>query len=189
MNAIKWVAAGAIGGLIGAFIWGSIAYFAQAEIGWIAWGIGALVGICVRYAAGEESEGPLPGSVAVGLSAFSIAVGKYLAAVMILGGLSVEFHAEPATPEDAKLELVNLVNDEYADWSEVPAEEKQPIETRWKAMSEAEQQQFLNEMSNRHAKITANELFQESFSPYDLLWFGLAALTAYRLGSGTAKDD
>lgn len=32
-------------------------------------------------------------------------------------------------------------------------------------------------------------MFQQSFSPFDFLWFGLAALTAYRVGSGTANNE
>ena len=30
--------------------------------------------------------------------------------------------------------------------------------------------------------------FRASFSGYDLLWFGLAALTAFRLGSGGSES-
>ena len=34
-----------------------------------------------------------------------------------------------------------------------------------------------------------DEAFRESFAPFDLLWFGLAAFTAFRVGSGMAGDD
>ncbi len=30
--------------------------------------------------------------------------------------------------------------------------------------------------------------FKESFSPFDLLWFGLAAFTPFRLGSGGVEE-
>jgi hypothetical protein len=36
----KCVVAGLIGGVVGGAIWAAIAYFANAEIGWIAWGMG-----------------------------------------------------------------------------------------------------------------------------------------------------
>jgi hypothetical protein len=30
--------------------------------------------------------------------------------------------------------------------------------------------------------------FSESFTPYDILWFGLAVVGAYRIGAGIAGD-
>jgi hypothetical protein len=44
MNLLKMASGGAVAGLIGAAIWAAIGYFSGLEIGWIAWGIGMLVG-------------------------------------------------------------------------------------------------------------------------------------------------
>lgn len=132
MNAIRWLAAGSIGGLVGAFIWAAIVYFAHAEVGWIAWGIGFLVGICIRLSAGEDQEGAFPGGVAILISAASILFGKYLAAVMLLGGMSVEL--PPTTAEDVKLMMANAGTDQYETWAEVPPDKKTEVEGRWNGM-------------------------------------------------------
>jgi hypothetical protein len=183
MHAIRWLAAGSIGGLVGAFIWATIIYFAQAEVGYIAWGIGFLVGICIRFSAGEDQEGAFPGGVAILISAASILFGKYLAAVMLLGGMSIDL--PPTTADDVKLRMANAGTHEYETWSEVPLDKRTEVEGRWNAMSP--EVQALS-MDGRR-QITAGDIFQESFSPYDILWFLLAAVTAYRLGSGTGTES
>ena len=59
MAAIRWLVGGLIGGATGVVIWVLIGYFAHYEVGWIAWGVGFLTGLGVRYAAylnGEEAS-------------------------------------------------------------------------------------------------------------------------------------
>ena len=185
MNAIRWLAAGSIGGLAGAFIWAAIVYFAHAEVGWIAWGIGFLVGICIRLSAGEDQEGAFPGGVAILISAASILFGKYLAAVMLLGGMSIDL--PPTTAEDMKLMIANGGTGQYEAWSDVPADKKTEVESRWNAMPGELKSEMIASGADR--QITAGDVFQESFSPYDILWFLLAAFTAYRLGSGTGTES
>ena len=51
MSFLKWLAAGFIGAAIGGAVWVGVGYFAEAEVGYIAWGIGLLAGIGVRVAA------------------------------------------------------------------------------------------------------------------------------------------
>ena len=68
------IIAGLVAGAIGAAIWAAIAYYAEVEIGYIAWGIGLVVGIAVA-AAGEN--GPLAGVTAVAITILSIVGGKY----------------------------------------------------------------------------------------------------------------
>ena len=66
------------GGLGGALIWALVAFITGSELGWLAWGIGALVGFCVRSGfPGELSSrtGVLAGAVAVG----AILLGKWIA--------------------------------------------------------------------------------------------------------------
>jgi hypothetical protein len=185
MNAIRWIAAGSIGGLVGAFVWAAIVYFAHAEVGWIAWGIGFVVGICVRFSAGEEQEGAFPGGVAILISAASILFGKYLAAVMLLGGMSIDL--PPPTAEDIKLMMANAGTEQYETWAAVPPDKKTEVEGRWNTMPDGLRSGILAPTASK--QITAGDIFQESFSPYDILWFLLAAFTAYRLGSGTGTES
>ena len=50
MKFAKWGLGGLVGGAIGAAIWAGIVYAIHVEIGWLAWGVGALVGLGVRLA-------------------------------------------------------------------------------------------------------------------------------------------
>jgi hypothetical protein len=187
MNAGKWVTAGLIGGLAGAFAWAAIVYFFQLELGWLAWGIGALVGYCVRATAGDEDKGPAPGVAALGLATFSIVLGKYLTVVVLLGGLTAG-NAQPSE-EIGKLELVNEQNEPapYEAWADVPPEKQAIAERDWNALPSEEKQQRLSFQDTLER--TATQEFLKSFwfdknYMFNILWFLLAAGTAYRLGSG-----
>jgi hypothetical protein len=189
MNVFKWVAAGSIGGLIGALIWGAITYFLSAEIGWIAWGIGGLVGIGVRYGAGEEDEGAGPGVTAIAISAGAILLGKYFAAMMLVGALG----GNHFSAEDMKLMIANEEREHweaYDSWDQVPADVRTKAEAEWGAKSPEEQKALLDGMNDLvRMHVSTNDMFAASFSFFDILWFLLAAGTAFRLGSGTATDD
>ena len=72
---------GAIGGaVVGAVVWAAIAYFANYEIGWIAWGIGLAVGGgCVALG----GRGQQLAVVCAALTLVSILGGKYLGTKLI----------------------------------------------------------------------------------------------------------
>ena len=44
--------AGLLSGLLGAVVWIVVSHYLNYEVGWIALGIGAIVGVCVRTVAG-----------------------------------------------------------------------------------------------------------------------------------------
>lgn len=83
-NLVIYTASGLVGGAIGAAVWGGICYATDSEIGWIAWGLGALVGFCVRVASSDHHDGFLPGIIAAGISVGSICAGKYMAAALMV---------------------------------------------------------------------------------------------------------
>jgi phosphate/sulfate permease len=64
---------GGIAGLLGAAIWASISYFFNYEIGWIAWGIGAMVGGGVVMGGGKGNGAAL---IACLITVLSICGGK-----------------------------------------------------------------------------------------------------------------
>ena len=45
-------------------------------------------------------------------------------------------------------------------------------------------QMFVDQMSDT----VKEEAFKESLSPFDLLWLGLAAFTAFRVGAGGTEE-
>ena len=81
------IIAGLVAGAIGAAVWAAIAYFANIEIGYIAWGIGLVVGIAVA-AAGEN--GPLAGITAVAITILSILGGKFATVEMSIQEVQAE---------------------------------------------------------------------------------------------------
>ncbi|MCC7425204.1 MAG: hypothetical protein IT428_33455 [Planctomycetaceae bacterium] len=83
-NFLIYTASGLVGGAIGAAVWGGICYATESEIGWIAWGLGALVGFCVRVASADHHDGFLPGIIAAIISVGSICAGKYMAAALLV---------------------------------------------------------------------------------------------------------
>ena len=48
-NLLMGLIGGAIAMLVGAIVWGAITYFTNYQIGWIAIGVGFLVGIALRF--------------------------------------------------------------------------------------------------------------------------------------------
>ena len=84
---MKWpkvAGAGVVAGLVGAAIWAAISAAANMEIGWVAWGIGGLVGLAVRITA-REWEGFQPGAISVSVAVLAIVAGKYAAVHFTVG--------------------------------------------------------------------------------------------------------
>jgi hypothetical protein len=96
-----------IGGSIGAVIWGAIAYFAHAEVGYVAWGVGGLVGFCVRMGAGDMDEG-IAGFIAAGGAVVSILAGKLLAGYFIVQWLIKDGQIPAAIAAEAQWPLVRI---------------------------------------------------------------------------------
>lgn len=94
MNALKWLIAGLIGGSIGAVVWALLYHYANFESGIIAWGIGALAGVCVRTVS-HDNEGFMPGSVAVIAAILALCCGKVGGLYLDLNGnIGPEYRAE-----------------------------------------------------------------------------------------------
>jgi hypothetical protein len=104
---ISAILSAGIGGSIGAVIWGAIAYFAHAEVGYVAWGVGGLVGFCVRMGAGDMDEG-IAGFIAAGGAVVSILAGKLLAGYFIVQWLVKEGQIPAAIAAEAQWPLIRI---------------------------------------------------------------------------------
>lgn len=209
---------GIVAGVIGAAIWAAIAYFLNVEVGYVAWGIGGLVGLAV--AKGSDGEGSTSNAIfAVVVTVLSIAGGKY-AVLEISFAQELDGIGMPSVddiPDEQEL-LVFLCDELIAEkeaegetitWpagvdpDEATTQEEYP-ERIWQAVSEKwndmdgqgkeDVKQLLIE--RRAAGIAAfNELiddlkmeaFKESFGVLDILFFGLAVVTAYRIADQGAS--
>jgi hypothetical protein len=215
MGMMRWIIGGLIGGLIGTIAWVLIGYFLHAEIGWIAWGIGLLVGIGVRYGAYQSghdesfAQGIVAGALAIGV----IVCSKYLLYTLLVGSVASseleKLKAEVVNDESMVASIASEISEERENkgiavkWpaglsaedavnkADYPADIWTEAEGQWKALSPAEQQQRKDHQSAALAAFleAATPPFSEMFSPWDLLWFGLATFTAFRVGIGAVGND
>lgn len=222
MSFLKWFAAGIVGAAAGGAAWVLIGHFANYEVGWIAWGIGFLAGAAVRVVAGD-AQGPAPGLAAVAAAAAGVAVSKYVVVALmvnqILGQMQVQkpdFASEPAAIARTADEIIATEYEaagKEVEWpadadfesddlrSTYPPEIWTAAERKWNALSDADKQgrreAWVREFDEGVPDVDdiRSAAFAESFTPWELLWFGLAMFTAFRVGSGldagsqTAKRD
>ncbi|HEY7816851.1 MAG TPA: hypothetical protein VIG29_01430 [Vicinamibacteria bacterium] len=226
MNLFKMALGGGVAGLVGAAIWAAIGYFTGLEIGWIAWGIGMLVGIGVRLVGSEEiatfdkvkrkmvrsrvgAEGPVAGSVAAVLAVISVLAGKYAVVHLFLS-------APASSPEDflddaAMISSIadqivvehesagrliswpaGVAADEAFEKADYPTEIWNEAESRWNALPAEERQNLKKAQAELLGEVfesldgVQGTMFAASFGAFDLLWFGLAAVTAFRLGASAS---
>jgi hypothetical protein len=206
------IVGGLIGGLIGAAIWAGISYATNYEIGWIAWGVGFLVGAGVRMGA-QEWDGPLPGAIAVIIAVLAVVGGKYATASMLVSKLGAEIPIS-VTDVDMKETLCREIATERTGknvpmkwpgdkslstartFADFPADVQQEATKQWDAVPPAEQQQKIAEQKQRMEEVRTmmrgmmhSVAFQASFGVMDILFFLLAAYTAFQLGSGAAAAE
>ena len=224
MNLIGGVTGAVIGGAIGAAIWAGITVGTGYEIGWIAWGVGILVGIGALL--GSKRQGsPALGGIAVLIAIAALLGGKYLTVELVieneLGDGQKLIDEEIARLDDQEA-LLSYVADEIVeervdageavDWpagvdpGEAYAAEDYPrdvwalAESRWSAMSAEEQAQYRADLElyirdNITAGLSqfrgevAKEGFFQSFSPIDGIFFLLAIVTAFKIGSGGSSES
>lgn len=138
---------GAVGGLIGAVIWAIISYVTEYQIGWMAVGVGFLVGLGIR-ALGKGMDkvyGVLGGVIAL----LSVVLGNFLAAIGFLAKmLDVGY-------------LDMLVSFRYSMTLELMKETFSVIDVLFYAIAVYEGYQF------SFRKITKEELLEGAIMPAD----------------------
>ncbi len=215
MAFFKWIIGGLIGALVGGTIWVLLGYYANVEVGYVAWGIGILVGIGVRYAAhmdGQE-DSAVQGILAAGIALGAVMAAKYAVFVLtvtipINSALS-DF--ESVDEEDGYLMtmLADRVVDEYDEkgrrlnWptgssietAQVAADYPPGIwkeaENRFGKLTDEERAEFAEERKAnlqlfRDTLAAEMPTFLDTFSPYDALWIFLAVASAFRLANGSS---
>jgi hypothetical protein len=208
---VKGAVGAILGGVLGAAAWAAIGYFAHAEVGYVAWGIGVLVGIGAVTLGGKGELGMSLGIFAGIVAALAVAGGKFAIVYLDVRQQASQAMA-PVEAEEAKVELASEVARQYQSqgkplaWpagvdpqnasqpQNFPADLWQDVEKRWEAMGEPAQRALLAQMTadrRAHVDKIKNQVtidaFKSSFSGFDLLWFGLAVLTAFRMASGTSR--
>jgi predicted Zn finger-like uncharacterized protein len=208
---ITWPLFGFGGGLVAGAIWVAVGYFFQREVGYIAWAVGLCVGLGVRLAAGDRA-GLGAGLMAIAISIFMILGSKFTVAYLMTAKFvnmaantnakvdedNVKFFlamqlADEEPVKGAKGGAKEAENDfsDATSFKELPKQLREKTENRWKKMSAEEKKQFKDQMFGVQQVPTifiAFLAFFASFRVLDLLWFGLASFTAFRVGSGASSN-
>ncbi len=211
MNLIKGLMAGIIAGVVGALLWAGIAYYANVEIGYLAWGIGALVGFAISAA--SSGGGAAPGLAAILITVLSICGGKYVGSYWMMEEVFSEVANIGADWTDTQYVSAianNVLEDEqnegkYSDFQfneEAEAADYYPpevwanAEEQWGAMSSAEKETFkVNRLSEVNDAVSAMrgtlawESFMASFGPIDIVFFILGVVTAGKLAFSDVIEE
>lgn len=212
----KGVLYAATAGLIGAVLWGLIAYYADMELGLLAWGIGVGVGLAMMAGA-QEKAGMQSGVLALGIAGASILGGKYFMVEMVFSDFAADWDDEIARLKSDDQYAISWVADdvvlEYDEQgkalnyppganheepqssADYPADVWREAEKRWLAMSLQEQDDFrasvIEFQKTTYAEFSSEmktEGFLSTFSFYDVLWFGLGGFSAFKLGAGMTSE-
>lgn len=212
----KAVIAGVVAGLVGAAVWAGVAYFLNMEIGWVAWGIGLLVGVAVGSAARDEA-GATTGGIAVVIAVLSILGGKWavieLLAQREIGAIDEEIAALVIMDEDCIVRIADETHDAWLDAGytinfpvgytietayleeHYPSDLWRAAAQEWDALGLNGQDEMRDEMRGEVREEALAQLgkakgsaFQASFSLFDIVFFGLAIITAFKVGAGVRNE-
>lgn len=194
-RAMPALLAGALAALIGGAVWAALVAFAQLEVGYVAWGIGLLVGVAM--AAVTQTRGRGMAMLAAGLAALGLVAGK---------SMIVQFATEPALVAEieadqewlsqaaafelqAKGALPSDIQQQY----EALADDDTIPDALWYGMLEAGGTHLASLQPEERGRLAANyasyllsgfdftTLLFMQMSLWDVLWFGLAIVTAWKI--------
>lgn len=192
------LAAGLVAALLGGVVWAAIGIYGNLEVGWVAWGIGLLVGGAMVKATPKRSR-----SLAVAAAALAL-VGLLAGKAMTFAGstgpiaeemLADESYMQGATAWrlyaageldpalQAAIEEDEARGDTLSDahWAQMLT----AAESRLAEMPEAEREAIAREAaSNMIRNVGLVEGVRAQLSPFDLLWVFLALATAFRMLDG-----
>jgi hypothetical protein len=197
------VLAGILFGIPAAVVWTLIVYFTGYEIGWVAWGVGALIGFAVAKSAHEPNA-------SLGPTAAALAAGSLILAKVLI----VEFAAPAAVAQEAlksneavaAMFLVDMrihksfspelqATIEQVDGRPGTPSEEQRFQLEQRVESEARARAADATKAERERVVRAgvDRMLDEigffgtlklAFGLWDVLWFGLAISSAFKVAQG-----
>lgn len=195
-----------IGGTVGAVVWILIAVGLNSEIGWIAWGMGGLIGwLSVLLAKGA---GPKIGLAAAAVACVAILASQYLSTGIVtsrvldtLAEMTYEMeleYAKKVTAAKTDDELKAIIAENESDdtttraAADVSAKELSDFKTKelpdLRKLAEGKTSRATHAQKFRAELESDPELsgvvMENSFSKWTILWLFLGVGTAFRVGSG-----
>ena len=195
--------AGIVAALAGGAIWAAIVAVTNYEVGWVAWGVGALVGFAMSKA--TAARGRALGIAAAGLAAVGLIAGKafileFATRPALVGDIQADtaWMAQAAAfelqrtgdlPEDVQRQLDELASgDTISDtlWEEMLAVGAAHADTVGPEERERIAAQFADHIYQRMGFFT---LLAGQMTVWDLLWFFLAVTTAWKIMAGGGAPE
>lgn len=189
---------GALAAIAGAGIWTAIVVITEWEIGWVAWGVGGLVGFVMSKLTPERSV--KLGVYAAALAVVGLAIGKVASVRVALPSvgrdmilqnpaiLAQAFALDMREGERFSPELsIELAALSHTDSLPVPIQTKMldEAQTRMANSPEAERVRVATGFTHKMMdELALSGQFGMALSFYDLLWFGLAVVTAFKIMRG-----
>jgi len=184
----------------------------NVEVGYLAWGIGALVGVAVAF---TGSTGSVAGGVAAAITIVSLLVGKfaaneiYIRSQIDLNQQVSEEYVVSTLADDVVAERqaagaqvdwpAGVSPNQAAEQDDYPADIWQEAVQLWQSFTPEEQaakqsatQQQYEENMAVYLSNARMEMFKDSFSAFDLIFFGLGVFTAFGIpnqGDQELPDD
>lgn len=196
--------AGGVAALVGGGIWAAVVTLTSFEVGYVAWGIGLLVGIAM--AAATPSRDHAMGVLAVLLAVVGLGVGKALIVYFAVQPSSLageimadqEWMAQAAAydldqreafPQPVQAQLAALsFNDTLPD---ALYEDMLTAGAQYAAEAEPAEQERI--ASSYSMALTSGLPFTQtlfsSLGLFDLLWFGLAITTAWKIMTSKHQES
>jgi hypothetical protein len=196
---MRGVIGAAVAGLVGMIIWTVLIVVTDREIGWVAWGVGGLVGAGAKMFGRGESDGI--GLAAAGAALIAILLGQFLATrhamnrfTDTLQKMAYEEHvayAKEAVAAQGDAQIRTLLAKQEVDEDETPdpatVSEQQISEFKKElpklkkvASGQVSQAEFKRE---NDFSVPTSFILKNSFSLFTLLWIFLGVGTAYRIAS------
>jgi len=205
MSNMRAVMGSVIGATLGFAAWVTIAYFADYVIGWIAWGIGLLAG--VGYVAGKGVGGAMGGATAAVVSVLAIVSAKAVVVqLQVNEGFNLAEYVQ-ILEEDKPLTISYLADEVVEQYmqegkplawpsaADYPSDVWAEASGEWFRMNQDEQVAFMTTTAENivaDMEMARDEIamiwFKESFEMMDILFFGLAVVTAFKVGAGSGAE-
>ena len=192
--------AGILVGIPAAFLWALVAYVTHYEIGWVAWGVGALIGLAVAKSAHEPSAtlGPTAAAIAVAaLLCGKILILEFALPPILRGELlknreatAAMFLVDMGIHHSFSPELQAAIQGVQDRKGAASPEEREDLQARMQAealarvasATQAERERVVG--VNSQGILDAMGFFgalKELFSFWDLLWIFLAVSSAFKI--------
>ena len=192
------IVAGLLAALLGAGIWTAVVAMTEYEVGWVAWGVGALVGFAMSKFTGQRSA--QLGVYAAVLAVLGLAIGKVATVRMMVPsyGREIVMDNEAVLAQAFAIEMranerfsaqLSLDLARFGQGDSLPApllrRMMDEAQARMAAAEPAERERVATMFANSIlGEVSLTEQFTASLSFFDLLWFGLAIATAFKLMRG-----